>query len=292
MNFFGNFDIALVSLYVFWIFFAGLIFYLRREDRREGYPLVSEIDGKPIDSGIIYTPNQKVFRMPHGLEDVNAGRIDDYDIKAEPTEPWSGAPLEPTGDPLVDGVGPAAYAFRADRPDVNDHGKPKIVPMRIAKEFGIYKKDPDPRGMDVISGDNQKVGTVTDAWIDSGEAMIRYLEIEIPVTETVTIPAPNVAPPAEGTEQSAPPQPAPEPSPEPQTQTVTKQVSILAPMTLAVIKRKQKQVKIKTLYAKHFENVPKLKNPDQVTLLEEDKITAYYGGGQLYADPKRAEPIL
>jgi photosynthetic reaction center H subunit len=35
-----------------------------------------------------------------------------------------------------------------------------------------------------------------------------------------------------------------------------------------------------------------LKAPDQVTLLEEDKVTAYYGAGTLYSDPMRAEPLL
>ena len=32
-------DFAQLSLYAFWLFFAGLIYYLRREDKREGYPL-------------------------------------------------------------------------------------------------------------------------------------------------------------------------------------------------------------------------------------------------------------
>ncbi len=32
-------DVAQVTLYVFWIFFGCLIYYLRREDKREGYPL-------------------------------------------------------------------------------------------------------------------------------------------------------------------------------------------------------------------------------------------------------------
>ena len=41
----GSIDVAQVVLYVFWIFFAGLIFYLRREDKREGYPLVSDRAG-------------------------------------------------------------------------------------------------------------------------------------------------------------------------------------------------------------------------------------------------------
>jgi photosynthetic reaction center H subunit len=38
----GRIDFAQLVLYAFWIFFAGLIWYLRREDKREGYPLVSD----------------------------------------------------------------------------------------------------------------------------------------------------------------------------------------------------------------------------------------------------------
>ena len=38
-------DVAQVVLYAFFMFFAGLIFYLRREDRREGYPLENEAAG-------------------------------------------------------------------------------------------------------------------------------------------------------------------------------------------------------------------------------------------------------
>jgi len=38
--------------------------------------------------------------------------------------------------------------------------------------------------------------------------------------------------------------------------------------------------------------VPVTKSPDQVTKLEEDKISGYYGAGTLYAVPSRQEPIL
>ena len=37
--FFSNFDIAQLSLYLFWAFFIGLVIYLQRENMREGYPL-------------------------------------------------------------------------------------------------------------------------------------------------------------------------------------------------------------------------------------------------------------
>lgn len=34
-------DGAQIALYVFWAFFVGLVIYLRKEDKREGYPLDS-----------------------------------------------------------------------------------------------------------------------------------------------------------------------------------------------------------------------------------------------------------
>ena len=43
----GYIDVAQLVLYAFWIFFVGLIFYLRREDKREGYPLVSDRTVRP-----------------------------------------------------------------------------------------------------------------------------------------------------------------------------------------------------------------------------------------------------
>jgi photosynthetic reaction center H subunit len=49
---------------------------------------------------------------------------------------------------------------------------------------------------------------------------------------------------------------------------------------------------VHAVYARHFSDVPALKNPDQVTKLEEEKISAYYGGGTLYADAKRSEPLI
>ncbi|MGL6211324.1 MAG: photosynthetic reaction center subunit H, partial [Paracoccaceae bacterium] len=36
-----------------------------------------------------------------------------------------------------------------------------------------------------------------------------------------------------------------------------------------------------------FDGVPATKSPTEVTLLEEDKISAYYAGGTMYAAHKR-----
>lgn len=47
-------DGAQIALYAFWFFFAGLLIYIRREDKREGYPLESgqgPRDGWPVTAG-------------------------------------------------------------------------------------------------------------------------------------------------------------------------------------------------------------------------------------------------
>ena len=66
--------------------------------------------------------------------------------------------------------------------------------------------------------------------------------------------------------------------------------SVLLPVMFSRIRRNQ--VEVNSIYAHHFAAVPTLKNPDQITKLEEEKISAYYGGGTFYADAKRSEPLI
>ena len=58
------------------------------------------------------------------------------------------------------------------------------------------------------------------------------------------------------------------------------------------IRGRRGRIVVTAIYADNFAGVPQTKSPDQVTLLEEDKIAAYYGAGLLYAHPGRAEPLL
>ena len=51
-------------------------------------------------------------------------------------------------------------------------------------------------------------------------------------------------------------------------------------------------VEIDAINAAEYANAPKLANPGQVTRLEEDKICGYFGGGYLYANEARQEPII
>jgi len=62
------FDGAQIALYAFWLFFAGLVIYLRREDKREGYPLDSPQGPR---EGFPSVPEQKVFT--HATKHTDGG---------------------------------------------------------------------------------------------------------------------------------------------------------------------------------------------------------------------------
>jgi photosynthetic reaction center H subunit len=248
----GYIDVAQIALYGFWIFFAGLIFYLRKEDKREGYPLVMERPGLFLD-GFPRPPTPKTYLLPHGGT-VTSPRTDppQPDFDAVPVAGWPGAPLQPVGNAMLSGVGPAASALRADTPDImNETPDLRIVPLRVAADHYLDDESPDPRTMQVVGADGVVGGVVSDIWIDKAEAVIRYLEVTL------------VAGP-----------------------------SVLLPMPLTRIDTRLGMVKVKSILGSQFEDAPMLANPDQVTLREEDRIQAYYASGNLYAEARRLEPLL
>ncbi|MGY6536084.1 MAG: photosynthetic reaction center subunit H [Pararhodobacter sp.] len=186
--FFGNFDLALVSLYLFWLFFAGLIYYIQRENMREGYPLENE-DGSHANS-LLPVPEPKTFLLPHG------GEVQAPDLKREARELAlartavnGGFPFEPTGNPMTDGVGPASYAMRRDEPELDAHAHPKIQPMAVVGDFAVAAGR-DPRGLPVIANDRRSPGTVTDMWVDVPEQLVRYLEVTLEDGSRRLIPMP------------------------------------------------------------------------------------------------------
>lgn len=243
-----NIDIAQLVLYAFWIFFAGLIYYLVRENHREGYPMETDngvkVTGWPI-------PEPKTYLVGHGGE-VQAPRTEAPESNAgsEPAHRWAGAPRVPVGDPLQAGAGPGSWCKRADRPDLNFEGLPKIKPLRLAPDYAVQRGDTDPRGLPVVGADGVSPGKVVDLWVDIAESLFRYAEIEL----------------ADGGRH------------------------VLLPMNFARVRRNE--VWVGALLGSQFANVPGIRQPDVVTLLEEEKVQAYYGGGTLYAEPGRAEPLL
>ncbi|MBD3763484.1 MAG: photosynthetic reaction center subunit H [Rhodobacterales bacterium] len=184
VNFFGNFDLASLSIWLFWGFFAYLIYYLQTENMREGYPLETE-DGLPAaNQGPFPVPAPKTVVLPHGKGEVvlpsaaNEAAHRRTDLALARTATSDGFPHAPTGNPMADGVGPASWVPRRDEPELDAHGHVKILPMSQAKGFTV-SAGRDPRGLPVQAGDKEVVGRVTDMWVDVPEQVVRYLEVTL-----------------------------------------------------------------------------------------------------------------
>ncbi len=322
-----NIDLAQVMIYLFWIFFACLVIYLRREDRREGYPLESDtMVGKLHKPSLIFFPAPKTFALPHGgsLRTVPTGLADTRPIAAQPIARWPGAPLQPTDAmPLTSGVGPGAWAERSDTPDMTFENHTKIVPLRVAPAYAPASDGPDPRGYTVIGLDRAIAGTVTDLWIDRSECVLRYLEVTL--ADGASAGKATAGTPTRmgaGFEAKADPRPANVSSltgngvtsampteaaggaivgapatggtvvTAVATATPTRAGTVLVPVTFANIHRRRRTVTIKAVLGSQLGMVPRPASADQITLLEEDKVAAFFGAGMLYATKNRAEPLL
>ena len=130
-TFFGNFDLASLAIWMFWAFFAVLVFYLQRENMREGYPMQNDDGSDSANQGPFPLPEPKIFVLPHGRGEVSVpnGQPEDRELALRRSSDANGYPMEPTGDPMMDGVGPASWAPRRDVPELDGHGHPKIIPI-------------------------------------------------------------------------------------------------------------------------------------------------------------------
>ena len=246
-------DVAQLALYAFWLFFAGLIYYLHREDKREGYPLESDRSTRVTVQGWPPIPSPKTFHLRDGrVVQAPNFRGSNQPLGGSPASAELGSPLVPHGDPMLAAVGPGSYSDRADIADTTIDGELRVVPLRSAADFSVTGGDPDPRGLPVVGADGLVAGKVTDLWVDRAEVIFRYLELEVAV--------------AGGTRQ------------------------VLVPVNFTRINHRQ--VTVRSILASQFANVPATRHPDAITLLEEDKVMAYYGGGTLYATAQRQEPLL
>ena len=248
-------DVAQLVLYAFWIFFAGLIYYLHQENKREGYPLESNVRGRAPIQGFPPVPGPKTFLLADGttITVPRPGETADM-INAAPAGGFPGAPLDPAGPPMLAGVGPGGYAQRRDIVDVTVEGTVRIVPLRNTPDFGVSGKDTDPRGLPVVGSDGVLGGVVKDIWVDRSEVIFRYLEVEVAGAA------------------------------------VDGRSTVLLPVNFSRIGARR--IVVDSILGSQFAGVPQTREAEQITFLEEERVMAYYGAGTLYATAQRAEPLL
>ncbi|MDE8345898.1 MAG: photosynthetic reaction center subunit H [Acidocella sp.] len=245
-------DVAQLTLYAFWIFFAGLVIYLTMESKREGFPLITNREGER-PTGILPMPAPKTFIFADGTTKSVPMMEPEEIVHALQHQNFEGAPWVPTGDPMQDGMGPAGYALRATTPELTFHGEHRTVPLRVAADHWVAEEDPDPRGWDVITADHEVAGTVSDIWIDRAEANARFIEVATPAGGHVIVPIEL-------------------------TQVETRRVGGI--------------IRVVSVTAAQLAAAPHTESPDCLTAREEDRIQAYFASGHLYAFPSRQEPLI
>ncbi|MDX5932138.1 photosynthetic reaction center subunit H [Acidiphilium acidophilum] len=274
-------DVAQLVLYAFWIFFFGLVIYLQRESKREGYPLVTGHKGKRLE-GFPPLPSPKTFLLPDGQTKTVPWNEPIEVINARPSAPWDGAPIIPLGNPMLDGIGPAAYTQRGTDPERMPDGEIRIVPLRVATDHWVAAEDPDPRGAPVICCDGTIGGTVTDIWIDRADQMPLWIEASVTADPARRVMFPIA---------------------------LCRVISNANPFDNAWVSfgsivsgsrgrsglprsASGVSVKLASVTAAQFAIAPGIAHPDIITPREEDRLMAYFASGHLYATAARSEPLL
>lgn len=250
----SSIDIAQVTLYLFWLFFIALIIYLRGEDKREGYPL-EEADASPhsLREGFPGRPDPKTFVLPHG-----GTRVAPVEWVPGARPPINATPTAPwPGAPLEPDGDPMLAGVGpgswANRPDEPD--------LTIDGEPKIVPLRADP-AYTLDPRDPQPIGRPVRG--ADGEIGGTVTDVWVDRSERLF-------------------------------RYIELQVAsghrVLVPVNFTRVDA-DGTVRVASILGRHFANVPVTRQPDQVTMLEEEKIMAYYGAGTLYAEPSRMGPWL
>ncbi len=317
----NQFDLPLLLVIAFFLFFLGLVYHLQQESKREGYPLVApdRRNGRVTVVGFPAMPKPKTFILPHGRPPVQSPRAEEPEvIDAQGVGNPTGEPIVPNGNPLLSKTGPAAWVAKVDEPDLSYNGDPVFRPMRYATGFKVHKYEADPRGFDMLGLDKQVAGRVVDIWVDESEHTAKFLEIELSAAiaglrDSATYPARSDRPadqviavavideivdtpvgPVETVEVDVITAPRPDPTPrdEQRDRAPAAPDRVLLPMGFAAIDGRARTVRTAAITAAQFADVPGRRADLTLTAREENRIRGYYGGGFLWATPARTEPLI
>ena len=242
----SHLDAVQILVAVFFLFFAGLVYVLRQEDKREGYPMVDISPRGVTLEGFPPMPAPKTYNLLEGGTEQTPHYYAASAMRGVPAFGFPGAPLEPVGDPMLAELGPGAYPMRSDLPMMSD-GELQTLPLRHAHGWRVSSEDPDPRGMPVMDVRYVTVGRVVELWVDRSVKILRYLEVELSLPEALG-------------------------------------ERVLLPIYYADVRGgRDKMVRVRAIRAHQFANVPRLASPDQITAREEDRVSAYYASGFIFS---------
>ncbi len=241
----SHIDAAETAVWIFFIGFAIVVYFLRKMDKREGYPMkASPFDPTPL-LGFPPPAEPTAFRMMEGGETVAPHHEPEPPTTAVPFDRFDGTPLVPTGDLLTTPLGPGAWTMRREEPLVTETGESMLQPMRLLPEWSVLHGDLDLRGRPVLDRRFFRAGIVRDLWIDRSAKMIRLFEV------TLDEPA---------------------------------QRSVLVPIWHTDIRQHDREIRVTALLAAQFGGIPRPEHPDELGAREHARIDAYFAAAHFYRD--------
>ena len=239
-------DVVEIWLWIFFIAFAGVIYYLRKLDKREGYPLkTSPFDPMPR-IGFPSPPAPKEYRLMEGGKTIAPHRNPPPPVSARPTHRFGGTPFIPVGNPLRAALGPGAWVMRRDAPMLTEQGELMLQPLRCLADWSVVRGDLDLRGCPVLDRRFVVVGHVHDLWIDRSIKILRLIEVTLQASES------------------------------PQR--------VLVPIFHSDIRRADREVRVTALLANQFSDIPHIASPDVITAREDERLNAYFAAARFYRD--------
>ena len=246
-------DLPQAAVTLFFIFFVLLVWHLRRADKREGYPMQAPpFDRTPL-LGFPAPPEMPAeYELLEGGTTLAPHAYPQPKLHARPLYKFAGTPLVPVGNPLLAAIGPGAWVNRRDEPMVTERHNLMLQPLRLLHDWSLAPGETDPRGMIVFDWRWLEIGVVRDVWIDRSIEIIRMLEIEL---------RPGLG-----------------------------RTHILAPIYHTDIRERAREVRIESLRAHQFADVPMPAAPERITAREDDRLNAYYAAGRFYRDTSMTDP--
>lgn len=248
----GNIDLVEILFTLFWIFFIVLVLYLHRESKREGYPLISDRSDKVTVQGFPAMPDPKTYYLDDGRTVQKPGREEPETHFS--AEPAAGHPGSPF-NPTGDPMksGVGTGAW-AMRSEV-------IEKTLDGKPRIIPMRADSSLHVDACDRDPRGMAVVAGDGVEVGKVSDLWIDLAEPQIYFLEVDR------AAGGKA-------------------------MVPFGFAEIDKRSDVIRVNVVKSGHFADVPQIASPDQITPREEDQIVGYFGGGLMFADPSRAEPII
>ena len=168
----GYIDVAQIVLYAFWLFFVGLIFYLRREDKREGYPLEADRAGRvrrrrafrhfpgPRRSCTLHGTASPYRAVATTAPNHRCAPVGGVARRAAPADRQPDARRRRARQPMPIATTSGTQPIEGMR----------IVPLRVAPSVHRRARIPTRAGCRSSRADREVAGTVRDVWVDRAES--------------------------------------------------------------------------------------------------------------------------